>query len=219
MQSSSADAEKTSIWINRQRFGDIGGQRLGGFIGGLWANEGYEVMAWGWSGGWRRWRCEGETEQGLVETWAEVEAIGGHNGPVKGLDWSPKGEYLISAGYVYYQLIISIVILNLKSLDQTTRIHGPIPSKAADSIIRSWHELGRPQVHGYDLVGVTFLDTMKFISIADEKVARVFEAPRGFVNIVKGLGVSDLASDEVRIPHWVLILLNQTKNTSRAQDH
>jgi hypothetical protein len=32
------------------------------------------------------------------EEWAEVGAVGGHNGAVKGLDWSPKGEYLISAG-------------------------------------------------------------------------------------------------------------------------
>jgi hypothetical protein len=34
------------------------------------------------------------------EQWDEVGAITGHNGPVKGLDWSPEGEYLISAGYV-----------------------------------------------------------------------------------------------------------------------
>ena len=32
------------------------------------------------------------------EEWAEVCAVGGHNGAVKGLDWSPQGEYLISAG-------------------------------------------------------------------------------------------------------------------------
>lgn len=34
------------------------------------------------------------------EQWDEVSAITGHNGPVKGLDWSPEGEYVISAGYV-----------------------------------------------------------------------------------------------------------------------
>lgn len=51
-------------------------------------------MAWGWAGGWRRWRCDNEK----VEHWLEAAAIAGHSGPVKGLDWSPKGEYLISAG-------------------------------------------------------------------------------------------------------------------------
>lgn len=34
------------------------------------------------------------------ESWREVEAIGGHSGPIKGLDWSPDGNYIISAGYV-----------------------------------------------------------------------------------------------------------------------
>lgn len=92
---SSSQDGSTSIWINRQRFGDIGGQRLGGFVGGLWSREGKEVMAWGWAGGWRRWRCSID-ETG--ENWGEVGAIGGHNGPIKGIDWSPQGEYLISAG-------------------------------------------------------------------------------------------------------------------------
>ena len=89
-----------SIWINRQRFGDVGGQRLGGFVGGLWAQTGTEVLAWGWAGGWRRWRYTSKGKDMSEEQWDEVGAITGHNGPVKGLDWSPDGEYLISAGCV-----------------------------------------------------------------------------------------------------------------------
>jgi elongator complex protein 2 len=90
--------QSTSIWVNQQRFGDIGGQRLGGFVGGVWARGGMESMAWGWAGGWRRWRCAEDSQNSTEETWFEVGAIGGHNGPIKGLDWSPNGEYLISAG-------------------------------------------------------------------------------------------------------------------------
>jgi elongator complex protein 2 len=75
-------------------------------------------------------------------------------------------------------------------------------------VIQAWHELSRPQVHGYDLVDVTFLDALKFVSIADEKVARVFEAPRGFVHVIKGLGVSELTSDGVRFPHCSLCHLS-----------
>lgn len=87
-----AHDESTTIWINQQRFGDVGGQRLGGFVGGLWMRGGHEVAAWGWSGGWRRWRRRDED----YSKWVEVGAIGGHNGAVRGIDWSPGGEYLIS---------------------------------------------------------------------------------------------------------------------------
>ncbi|KAI3612590.1 rna polymerase ii elongator [Moniliophthora roreri] len=160
-----------SIWINRQRFGDVGGQRLGGFVGGLWKENGKEVMAWGWSGGWRRWLCVNVDE----DTWEEVGAIGGHSGHVKDLDWSPNGAYVISV-----------------SLDQTTRVHSPIIRPGSST---TWHELARPQVHGYDLIGVAFLDNLKFASCADEKVTRVFEAPQRFVDLVETLGVAQVHKD------------------------
>lgn len=94
---SSNDVTAGSIWINRQRFGDVGGQRLGGFVGGLWARtaQGDEVIGWGWNGGWRRWRSVQATD---TSQWREVGAISGHSGPVKDLDWSPAGEYIISVG-------------------------------------------------------------------------------------------------------------------------
>jgi len=81
------------LWVNQQRFGDVGGQRLGGFVGGMWAMDGKDVIAWGWNGGWRRWTCS----SGEPETWTEVPASTGHAGPVHGLDWSPNGDYLITA--------------------------------------------------------------------------------------------------------------------------
>jgi elongator complex protein 2 len=92
----------SSIWINRQRFGDVGGQRLGGFTGALWAKCGTQALTWGWSGGWRRWCCTSSDTSN--ETWNEISAIAGHNGPVKGLDWSPDGNYLISSRYVLFLL-------------------------------------------------------------------------------------------------------------------
>jgi elongator complex protein 2 len=78
----------------------------------------------------------------------------------------------------------------IHSFDQTARIHGLLPSNV-------WREIARPQVHGYDLVGVQFLDALKFVSIADEKVARVFEAPRAFVQLAKNLRVMGIDADEV----------------------
>ncbi|THH12633.1 hypothetical protein EW146_g7516 [Bondarzewia mesenterica] len=174
-----------AIWVNRQRFGDVGGQRLGGFVGGLWLCNGRDALAWGWAGGCRRWHCEEfAREEGGLERWREVGAISGHAGPVRGIAWSPGGEYLISSG-----------------VDQMTRIHGAIPTAGHNGQqVHSWHELGRPQVHGYDIVGVASLDVMRFASVADEKVARVFEAPRAFVHTVKTLGVADLAVNEEERP-------------------
>jgi len=80
------------------------------------------------------------------------------------------------------------------SLDQTTRVHAPVH---ADQGRLSWHEIARPQVHGYDLLNVVFIDPLKFASIADEKVVRVFEAPRNFVELAEKLGVSQFADKEV----------------------
>ncbi|KAJ3572458.1 hypothetical protein NP233_g3066 [Leucocoprinus birnbaumii] len=115
------------------------------------------------------------------EVWQELGAISGHRGPVKGLSWSPNGEYLISAG-----------------VDQTTRIFGEIYH--SDEAKRAWHEIARPQVHGYDLLDTVFLDPLKFVSIADEKVARVFEAPRNFVQLAKTLDVAYFSESEVNRP-------------------
>lgn len=174
-----------SLWINRQRFGDVGGQRLGGFVGGLWARAGAEVLACGWAGGWRRWRCvsAGPTAPHATEEWLEVGAITGHNAPVRGLAWSPGGEYLAST-----------------SLDQTTRIHAEV-ALPGDATKRAWHEIARPQVHGYDLLGVAFVDALHFVSIADEKVARVFAAPQEFVDVVRNLGVADMQTVQEELPH------------------
>ena len=94
--------ESTSLWINQHRFGDIGGQRLGGFVGAIWARSGADALAWGWAGGWRRWRSSlDETKpEHRRESWREVNAISGHSGAVRGISWSPNGEYLISTGCV-----------------------------------------------------------------------------------------------------------------------
>ncbi|TFY83850.1 hypothetical protein EWM64_g171 [Hericium alpestre] len=165
---SSSSADSTSIWINRQRFGDIGGQRLGGFVGGLWAGAGTKSRSPPAED-----RLSGT--DGDEEVWMEVGAVSGHAGPVKGIAWAPGGEYLISTG-----------------LDQTARIHGAIPGQTA----AAWHELSRPQVHGYDLLDVVSLDAFRFASIADEKVVRVFEAPRAFVATLRELGVANLGTKE-----------------------
>ena len=89
-----------SLWVNRNRFGDIGGQRLGGFVGGLWDTNGEEILAWGWNGGWRRWRHDANAQGDIVQAWMEANAITGHNNVVKDICWSPRGEFLASTRFV-----------------------------------------------------------------------------------------------------------------------
>lgn len=171
-----------SVWINRERFGDVGGQRLGGFVGAFWAQRGTEALAWGWAGGWRKWSCRDSSTDENEETWEETGAISGHHGPVRGLSWSLNGEYLISAG-----------------IDQTSRMHAPLVNEGNGNGAQ-WHELARPQVHGYDLLDAVFVNPLKFVSIADEKVARVFEAPLSFVDSLENLHVARFSEEEHNRP-------------------
>lgn len=70
----------------------------------------------------------------------------------------------------------------------------------------TWHEIARPQIHGYDLKCLALIDRFQFVSGADEKVLRVFSAPRNFVETfssIAGHPLSNLICD-VSIPPTVL---------------
>jgi elongator complex protein 2 len=64
----------------------------------------------------------------------------------------------------------------------------------------SWHELARPQVHGYDIQCVAFISSLHFASGADEKVVRVFQAPQNFVDNFKRISGMDFHCQSDSLP-------------------
>ncbi|KAI8845519.1 WD40-repeat-containing domain protein [Chytridium lagenaria] len=119
---------------------------------------------------------------GALQTWQLVSAanmatvfeFSGHAAPIKGLSWEPTGSFIAST-----------------SLDQTTRLYSTWKRNGKVS----WHELSRPQIHGYDLNCITFFKKFAFVSGADEKVLRVFEAPKVFTSVYKNLSAPESISD------------------------
>nr|KAF6358200.1 elongator acetyltransferase complex subunit 2 [Pipistrellus kuhlii] len=94
--------------------------------------------------------------------WTPEIVISGHFDGVQDLIWDPEGEFIITVG-----------------TDQTTRLFAPWNRKDQSQV--TWHEIARPQIHGYDLKCLAMIDRFQFVSGADEKVLRVFSAPRNFV--------------------------------------
>ena len=88
-------------------------------------------------------------------------------------------------------VIFNRVILNCKIAychflcSQTTRLFACWERGGeASGISPSWHEIARPQVHGHDLNCLAVIKgpgNHRYVSGADEKVARVFEAPGAFL--------------------------------------
>ncbi len=172
--------ETSSVWYARNRFGEMSGKGLGLF-GALWTvvpqKEGVAeigVIANGWNGGFHRWISIPDKENQEHEQYNPAWAITGHALAIKDMTWDPASEYLISV-----------------STDQTTRIHASCRPSAQPNRAKRWGELGRPQIHGYDMTCVAPLSRTRFISGADEKVVRVFDAPRGYVASMSALGVTE----------------------------
>ena len=66
-------------------------------------------------------------------------------------------------------------------LDQTTRIHALWKNQF-------WHEIARPQVHGYDLVCLAMIGANhRLASGAEEKLVRVFEATSNFIENISAI--------------------------------
>jgi elongator complex protein 2 len=159
----------TGVWVIMTRLGEISAEKgsttatgsTGGFWTGLWSPSGKTVVALGRTGSWRLWDFDDQKER-----WIQGIGVSGHTQAITGIAWSKEGDYLLST-----------------SSDQTTRLHAKW--KRGDLI--SWHEMARPQIHGYDLNCIDSLGATQFVSGADEKLMRVFNQPKAVANLLTKL--------------------------------
>ena len=82
------------------------------------------------------------------------------------------------------------------SKDQTTRIYGHYKKN------NTWNEIGRPQIHGYDINSIALLNTpnegmCKVVSASEEKALRIFQPTYNLVKYLNELGNNSIVfSDE-----------------------
>jgi elongator complex protein 2 len=75
------------------------------------------------------------------------------------------------------------------SADRTTRAWAI--TGAAGSLV----ELARPQIHGYELKSLAFIDRVQFVSAGDEKVLRVFNMTDSFATRIQSICTGGASSD------------------------
>lgn len=164
--------------MGEESVGDAGANHLG-YYTGVWSPDGRGIAAHGFTGAlhiWQRQRGDPPTGSGAEPlgdegaSWLPQHALGGHFGPVVDACWAADGACLLTV-----------------STDQTARITTQLAGG-------HWCEVARPQVHGHDFAAVAALpaaapgaaagtaqpERFLFASGSEEKVVRVFEAPRAF---------------------------------------
>ena len=160
------DNGNDDVWTEEARVGEIGGNNMG-FFGCCFPASSrtsdkllQHFSAYSYNGSLHFWK------KSNTDSWDSLTGIGGHNQEVTDISWDPEGNYLLSV-----------------SNDETTRLH----AECQTEIGTSWHEIARPQVHGYLINCVTAIDHLTFASGADEKVIRVFQATKSFVKSEQSL--------------------------------
>ncbi|XP_019395716.1 PREDICTED: elongator complex protein 2 [Crocodylus porosus] len=152
-----APDDESGVWLEQVRVGEVGGNTLG-FFDCQFSSDGSMILAHAFHGALHLWK---QTPANKKE-WTPEIVISGHYNSVQDLQWDPEGEFIITV-----------------SSDQTTRLFAPWKRKHQTEI--TWHEIARPQVHGYDIQCLAMIGQFQFVSGADEKVLRVFSAPKTFV--------------------------------------
>ncbi|SZF01640.1 unnamed protein product [Blumeria hordei] len=196
--------ESTGVYTIIARMGEISSEKgsttatgsTGGFWMGLWAASGNAVVCLGRTGSWKLW-----TWNVARERWIQGTGVSGHTDAVNSIAWSKGGEYLLST-----------------SADQTTRLHAEWKRDGR----KTWHEMARPQIHGYNLSCVDTLGSTQFVSGAEEKLLRVFKIPRTTARLLNELAGTNFADEDdmpIAANMPVLGLSNRTISTVESGEN
>lgn len=160
------------VWLSSEVVGDAGINHLG-YYTCTWSCDGSSIAAHGYTGALHVWdRVDGSL---IPRT-----AGSGHMGPVVDSSWSRDGLFLLTV-----------------SEDQTARIF--TESRPEPGAPGEWCEIARPQIHGHDFSCAAMVsapgDTSKYkyVSGSEEKVLRVFESPRAFLDTLMAAQGHDVA--------------------------
>ncbi|XP_074135329.1 elongator complex protein 2 isoform X2 [Sminthopsis crassicaudata] len=152
-----APDEESGVWLEQVRVGEVGGNTMG-FYDCQFSPDGSMILAQAFHGALHLWKQHAAESK----EWTPGVVISGHFDSVQDLRWDPEGEFIVTV-----------------SADQTTRLFAPWRKKNNSEV--TWHEIARPQIHGFDIKCLAMIGRFQFVSGADEKVLRVFSAPRNFV--------------------------------------
>jgi len=212
---------ESRVWMASESVGDAASSCLG-FYGAMFDARARRVLAHAHGGALHAWRRAGSKAAGGDERWAPAPASAGHAGEVTSLSWDAAGRFLLSGSvdmtaraHASWESRVDETFLS-----DLRDVHKPV-TLTLDAPTTGWREIARPQIHGHAVTCVAALPpaasartlgggeekaeaktdaatlaggSVVFVSGADEKTLRVFDAPGTFLGtLARSLPRSDRA--------------------------
>jgi hypothetical protein len=212
-----------------ESMGDASSSCLG-FYGAMFDKSAKRILAHAHGGALHAWR-KFETTENCKARWAPAPASAGHAGEVTCLSWDTHGRFLLSGSqdmtarmHASWDSFEEDADRETTSCDVST-----LPATTRDAPPTGWREIARPQIHGHRVNCVALLPPPRsgsvegpgdgsnaanasqtgsgsttFVSGADEKTLRVFDAPGTFLgtlalSLARGDGAGRLALEQARL--------------------
>ncbi|KAF7489735.1 hypothetical protein SSS_04609 [Sarcoptes scabiei] len=173
------DQQENYIWNEKSRFGEVGSYSTN-FLHCSYIESMNLILGQSINGAIHFW------SQNDKKHWIPNHSITGHFNEVTDLAWNSDGDYFLTC-----------------SSDQTTRLH----SQWSDPKYHTWHEMNRPQTHGYDINSIATAGVSRFVSGADEKVIRIFDITKTSLNILQKIStiLTDIDAESVDIAESAIV--------------